>query len=101
MSRGPVSVQMLARKQRIPGAAQFLHLSLVSLTELGQSNNGTPRLWCCYYKLTEPKTHAKKGEGCEDYTLCWTESVSRKPLTEKPAFQSWKTQSERLSHFGI
>lgn len=29
MSRGPVSVQMLAGNQRIPGAELFLHLSLV------------------------------------------------------------------------
>ena len=65
---------------------------------------GTLTLWCCCYQLTEPKAHAKNlGSGgvCEDYTLCWTESMSWKPLTEKPAFGSWKAQFDRLSHFGI
>lgn len=43
---------------------------------IANTRNGTPRLWCCYDKLREPQTHARKlGEGCEEYTLCWTVCV--------------------------
>lgn len=102
MSKGPVSVQMLGGNQRVPGAAQFLHchLLLPSWARTTPVNIKTipQRFWCCYYKLTDPKT-------CQEAGVCGKMTVfveqSLRPGRLKSQRFSLGKQLERLSHFGV